>query len=152
MCGHNRALSACVPERNIKPSANARIASPAPEYRTPPPQMMSGFFAAAIACAASRSWHSVAGVRSSRCTRFSKKYPVVVRLALDVLRQQTVTAPVSAGSVSTRMAFIIALISCSGLFIRSKYRHTARNASLVEMPQSAYCSICCSAGSGCRHA
>ena len=47
-----------------------------------------------------------------------------------------VTAPVSAGSVSTRMALIIAVISCSGRLIRSQYLLTGLKASLAVMLQS----------------
>ena len=60
------------------------------------------------------------------------------------------TAPVSAGSVSTRMALIRAVISCSGRATRSQYLQTGRNASFVVMPRQEGCSICCSTGSGWR--
>ena len=43
-----------------------------------------------------------------------------------------VTAPVSAGSVSTRIAPSIAAGSCSGRHTRSKNRDSGRNASLTE--------------------
>jgi hypothetical protein len=43
-----------------------------------------------------------------------------------------VTAPVSAGSVSTRMALSSDGMSCSGRLIRSKKRDTGRKASLTD--------------------
>jgi len=43
-----------------------------------------------------------------------------------------VTAPVSAGSVSTRIAFIAAEISCSGRTIRSQYLLTGLKQSAAD--------------------
>ena len=64
----------------------------------------------------------------------------------------THTAPVLAGSVSTRMALSMALMSCSGRTTRSQYRHTGRKASLVDRLRSWVCSTCWSTGSGWRQA
>ena len=61
-------------------------------------------------------------------------------------------APVSAGSVRTRIALINAVITISGRITRSQYLHTGRNASLVETAKDALCSNCCSTGSGCLEA
>ena len=61
-------------------------------------------------------------------------------------------APVSAGSVSTRMALMSAVITCSGRSMRSQYLQTGRKASLVETARLPLCSSCCSTGSGWREA
>ena len=61
-----------------------------------------------------------------------------------------VTAPVSAGSVSTRMAFSSEGMSCSGRLMRSKKRETGRKASLTETSRLVGSSSCWSTGSGTR--
>ena len=61
-------------------------------------------------------------------------------------------APVSAGSVSTRIALISAVISCSGRVILSQYLHTGLNASFVVVARLLLCSSCCRTGSGCLEA
>ena len=61
-----------------------------------------------------------------------------------------VTAPVSAGSVSTRMAPSALGISCSGRLIRSQKRETGLKASLTEMSRLRGSSSCWSTGSGNR--
>ncbi len=63
-----------------------------------------------------------------------------------------VTAPVSAGSVSTRMAFSAEGISASGRWIRSKYRDTGRSVSLTDTSAATGCSSCWSSGSATREA
>ena len=60
------------------------------------------------------------------------------------------TAPVSAGSASTRIALSSADGSCSGRSMRSKYRDTGRNVSFTEAPCQAGSSSCCSTGAGAR--
>ena len=57
-----------------------------------------------------------------------------------------VTAPVSAGSVSTRIAPSRACASISGRHTRSKNRHSGRNASLTWMSYPVGCSSSCSTG------
>jgi hypothetical protein len=57
-----------------------------------------------------------------------------------------VTAPVSAGSVSTRMAPSSAKGSCSGRQTRSKKRETGRNASLTDTSCAPGCSSSWSTG------
>ena len=57
-----------------------------------------------------------------------------------------VTAPVSAGSVSTRMAASSADGSCSGRQTRSKNRETGRNASLTDTSWAPGCSSSWSTG------
>ena len=52
----------------------------------------------------------------------------------------TQTAPVVAGSVSTRKALIMARISCSGRTMRSQYRQAALNASWVVVASELVCS------------
>ncbi len=61
-----------------------------------------------------------------------------------------VTAPVSAGSVSTRMAASREGMSCSGRLTRSKKRATGRKQSLTVTSMSVGSSSCCSTGSGTR--
>ena len=56
------------------------------------------------------------------------------------------TAPVSAGSVSTRMAASRAEASCSGRFTRSKYLERGRNASLTVTSPAYGCSSSCRTG------
>ena len=58
------------------------------------------------------------------------------------------TAPVSAGSVSTLMAFKRALSNISGLVILSKNLATGLNASLVVIFKLVSTSNCCKTGSG----
>ena len=60
------------------------------------------------------------------------------------------TAPVSAGSVSTRIASSAADTSCSGREIRSKKRDTGRKQSLTDTVASCGASSCCSTGCGAR--
>ena len=57
-----------------------------------------------------------------------------------------VTAPVSAGSVSTRMASGNAVRSCSGREIRSKKRLTGRKQSFTLTSADTQCSSCCNTG------
>ncbi len=56
------------------------------------------------------------------------------------------TAPVSTGSVSTRIACGSAVSSCSGRLIRSKNRDIGRNASFTVASASTGCCSCCSTG------
>ena len=74
----------------------------------------------------------------------------VVGLRLDVLGQGDDAAPVSAGSVSTRIAPSSADGSCSGRHDRSKNRATGRKESLTEMSFAIGCSSCWSTGSATR--
>ena len=60
------------------------------------------------------------------------------------------TAPVSAGSVSTRIAERAASISCSGRSTRAKKRDTGRRQSLTDTFASCATSSCCSTGCGPR--
>ena len=60
------------------------------------------------------------------------------------------TAPVSAGSVSTRIASSAAVTSCSGRSIRSKKRETGLKQSLTDSVASCGASSCCSTGCGAR--
>ena len=50
------------------------------------------------------------------------------------------------------MALIMALMSCSGLWMRSQYLTTGLKASLVVVARLLDCSSCCSTGSGCLEA
>lgn len=61
-----------------------------------------------------------------------------------------VTAPVSAGSVRTRIAWSAIEKSCSGRTTRSKKRESGRNASVTWIEVSCGISICCSTGSVVR--
>ena len=56
------------------------------------------------------------------------------------------TAPVSTGSVSTRIACGSAVSSCSGRLMRSKNREIGRNASFTVASASTGCCSCCSTG------
>ena len=60
------------------------------------------------------------------------------------------TAPVSAGSVSTRIASSAALTSCSGRCTRSKKRETGLKQSLTDSVASCGASSCWSTGWGAR--
>ena len=59
-------------------------------------------------------------------------------------------APVSAGSVSTRIAPRSAAGSCSGRQTRSQNRHTGRNASFTDVSGAPGSSSCCSTAPGRR--
>ncbi len=63
-----------------------------------------------------------------------------------------VTAPVSAGSTSTRIAASSAEGNCSGRQIRSKYFDTGRNASLTVTSPEFGSSSSCSSGEALRSA
>ena len=63
-------------------------------------------------------------------------------LTLHILGRLIQTAPQSAVSVSTRMAFTMAGISCSGREIRSQYFTTGRKQSEAVMVRSEGTSIC----------
>jgi hypothetical protein len=62
----------------------------------------------------------------------------------------TVTAPVSAGSVSTRIAPSSACGNCSGRHTRSKNRDSGRKASLTDTSYPYGCSSSCSTGLATR--
>lgn len=64
--------------------------------------------------------------------------------------RHSVTAPVSTGSVSTRIAASAAGISCSGRMIRSKYLDTGRKASLTVTSPPRVSSSCWRTGSAAR--
>ena len=74
----------------------------------------------------------------------------VVGLGLHVLRQEIVTAPVSTGSVSTRIAASRLDGSCSGRLMRSQKRETGLNASLTLISMLRGSSISCSTGLATR--
>jgi hypothetical protein len=64
----------------------------------------------------------------------------------------SVTAPVSDGLVSVRIAASAAGMTCSGRSIRSKYRDTGMKQSLTETSPRPGTSSCCRTGSGRRDA
>ena len=61
-----------------------------------------------------------------------------------------VTAPVSAGSVKTRIAPSREVKICSGRLMRSKNLESGLKASFTEIDRSYGCSSCCSTGSDTR--
>ena len=64
----------------------------------------------------------------------------------------SVTAPVSAGEVSTRMASGSAVTICSGLWMRSQYLETGLKQSLTETSWVCPDSSCCKTGATLRRA
>ena len=117
----------------------------------PPPEMISGRLAARIlATARSRAAFSTAGRRTCH-TRLRKNSSGQSKAsACTSWGMAMVTAPVSAGSVSTRMALSRDGISCSGRLMRSKKRETGRKQSLTVTSRVVGSSSCCSTGSGIR--
>ena len=101
---------------------------------TPPPATMSGRRAERITCAARATAAWSGGVRGTGQIRSrNSSSGQSCASACTSCGSARVTAPVSAGSVSTRMAASSAEGSCSGRQMRSKNRDTGRNASLTLM-------------------
>src|SRR5215212_9285631 len=81
-----------------------------------------------------------------------ERFRIVEGLCLHVLREREGNGPVSAWSVSTRIAARAAPITCSGREILSQYRDTGLKQSLTERVPSLGVSSCCRTGSGPREA
>jgi len=116
---------------------------------TPPPATISGFLAALISSTA-RARAAGSGTGRPTCqTRLRNRSTGKSKAsAWTSCGRQSVTAPVSAGSVSTRIAASRDGISCSGRLIRSQYFDTGLNASLTETSSERGSSNCWSTGSG----
>ncbi len=118
---------------------------------TPPPATMSGRCADRITSAARATAAGSGGVRGTCQTRSrNSSAGQSYASACTSCGSARVTAPVSAGSVSTRIAASSADGSCSGRQMRSKNRDTGRNASLTLMSWPDGSSSCCSTGSATR--
>ncbi len=104
--------------------------------------------------AAAASSSAVSGNGRATCqTRFSNNDPGQSwASACTSCGKHNVTAPVSAGSVRTRIADISAAGNCSGRQIRSKYRDTGRKASLTVTSPESGSSSSCSSGEALRPA
>ena len=119
----------------------------------PPPATMKGCLDLAIALAAILERPiSGRGLRicHSRSAKNSSGTSIVS--AWTSSGRQIVTAPVSAGSVNTRIAPRSELKSCSGRLMRSKNLESGLNASFTDIVRSYGCSSCCSTGSDTRFA
>ena len=115
--------------------------------------MSRGFFASEMIWARSSSSSSTATGLVILCTLFLKKYSGKSKDSPSTSWQREIQqAPVSAGSVSTRIAFISAVMIISGRVILSQYLHTGLKASLVVTARLLLCSSCWSTGSGCLEA
>ena len=99
---------------------------------TPPPAMISGRRADLMTSAA-RSIATGSGTGRATCqTRLANRASgKSYASACTSCGRQSVTAPVSTGSVSTRIAASSDDASCSGRQIRSKNFDSGRNASLT---------------------
>ncbi len=132
-------------------AAKSARAAHASECRTPPPATISGRRAPRIRAAApATAPASGTGRRTvqtrSRNISSGKSYAS----ACTSCGSASVTAPVSTGSVSTRIAWRSEGMSISGRQIRSKKRETGRSVSLTEMSYAQGTSSCWSTGSARR--
>ncbi len=113
--------------------------------------MISGLLAARIASTARRMSSSSASGRRIRHSRSARNSSGTSNAsAWTSCGSEMVTAPVSAGSVSTRSPWWNAENNCSGRFTRSKNFERGRKASLTVMSYAYGCSSCCSTGSAAR--
>jgi hypothetical protein len=109
--------------------------------------MMSGRSASASSRAAA-STSSASGAGRRMVQSRSAKNSAGQSYACDWMScgSEITTAPVSTGSVSTRIAVGSAVSNCSGRVMRSKNRDTGRNTSLTDVSASLGCWSCCSTG------
>src|SRR3954469_23622351 len=118
---------------------------------TPPPAMITGIFEEAIRPVAffrsDRSGRDLGMLQVFFSNRWAGKSKASACTSWGMAR---VTAPVSAGEVSMRMALGRAAINCSGLLIRSQYLLTGLKQSLTEMSLEQEDSSCCNTGSTWR--
>src|SRR5919201_1105239 len=120
---------------------------------TPPPATISGRSALRMTSAAAASRLSSGTMRGIRQIRGSTNSAGNSHAwACTSWGSATVTAPVSAGLVSTRIAATAAGTSCSGRSIRSQYRDTGWKQSFTETSPRPGTSSCCRTGSGIRDA
>ncbi|MGX1479321.1 UNVERIFIED_CONTAM: hypothetical protein RKD50_008129 [Streptomyces canus] len=112
---------------------------------------MSGFLAVRSSRAA-RSTAAVSGTGRPTCHTRRRKNSSgqSYASACTSCGSARVTAPVSTGSVRTRIAASAAGMSCSGRETRSKYFDTARKVSLTVTSPPRVSSSCCSTGSAAR--
>ena len=117
----------------------------------PPPEMTMGRLAALMrATARSRAAGSGTGRRTCHTRLRNSSTGQSWASAWTSWGMARTTAPVSAGSVSTRMAFSSEGMSCSGRLIRSKKRATGRKQSLTVTSRLVGSSSCWRTGSGTR--
>ena len=110
--------------------------------------MMSGALADATTRATSASTEASARGRRMCHSRSAKNSSGTSMIsACTSSGRQIVTAPVSTGSVSTRIAPKSAEKTCSGRCTRSKKRERGLKASLTEIDASCGTSSCCNTGS-----
>ena len=132
-------------------STNTRNASLASAYVTPPPAMITGALAPRISSAAACRTSGSGTGRAIRHTRsVNNSTGQSCACACTSSGKATVTAPVSEGSVNTRIAPNSAAGNCSGRHTRSKNRETGRNASFTEMSYPYGCSNSCNTGDDTR--
>ena len=129
--------------------ANARNCSDPSAYTTPPPATTSGRFADLMTSTA-RASAAASGAGRPMCQTRGRNSATGQSnaSACTSCGRQIVTAPVSAGSVSTRIAPSNDGMSCSGRLIRSKKRDTGRKTSLTDTSRVPGSSNCWSTGSG----
>jgi hypothetical protein len=109
--------------------------------------MISGFPAAANnRTTASTSSRSSAGRRITQSRSANNSAGQSYACDCTSCGSDSTTAPVSAGSVNTRIAAGNAVNNASGRLIRSKNRDTGRNASFTDASASTGCCSCCSTG------
>ncbi len=114
---------------------------------------MRGLAAWRIRLAASATTDGSAGARGMCHTRSRKNSTGKSwASAWTSVGRASVTAPVSAWSVSTRIASGAAQSNCSGRSIRSQYFDTGRKESFTDIAEVHGNSTCCSTGLGMREA
>ena len=117
----------------------------------PPPATISGRRAERSSSAASASRSGSAGGRATCQTRRAKNASGQSNAsAWTSCGSESVTAPVAAGSVSTRIAASADGISCSGRLMRSQKRETGLKQSLTETSSELGSSSSCSTGLATR--
>ncbi len=132
-------------------SANSSRAASAAEYATPPPATSNGRWAlrstsvARASATASGCARGTCQVRPAKSSSGQSKASAWTSWGSAI-----VTAPVSAGSVSVRIAPSIACGNCSGRSTRAKNFDTGRKASLTLVPGSPGSSSSCSSAPAAR--
>jgi hypothetical protein len=136
-----------MPVARVK-AASAPVAS---LYSTPPPATTIGRDASRMRLAACRIAAASGRLRGIAHTRVSNNASGnSAASACTSCGSASVTAPVSAGDVSTRIASIKANGNCSGRLIRSQYFETGLKQSFTDTSRDEADSSCWSTGSGSR--
>lgn len=132
-------------------AASSASTSSARLWWTPPPATINGRRASRIAVTAvASSEASAAGRRTVQVRSWKNSSGQSYASACTSCGSASVTAPVSTGSVSTRIACRAAGMSASGRVTRSKYFDTGRRQSLTDTSPAYGTSSCWRTGSAGR--